>query len=280
MQLTAGIGFKPEHFAEAMSAPADGLWFEVHAENYMVEGGPRIAMLQSLRGRRPLSLHGVGLSLASSETPDVAHLKALKRLCDRFEPALVSEHLAWSRFGGLCFPDLLPFPRDMDALRCVIRNISIAQDVLGRQLLIENPSHYLALAGHEWSETEFLAELVLGSGCGLLIDVNNVVVSANNLRFDAADYIDALPARAIGEIHIAGHRPDPRLGNRLLIDSHDAPVAEPVWNLLARLLRRTGPTPVLLERDGEVPPFDFLLAERDRAAALLANTSREECHHV
>jgi uncharacterized protein (UPF0276 family) len=278
--LTAGIGFKPEHFAEAMSAPAEGLWFEVHAENYMVEGGPRIAMLQSLRGRRPLSLHGVGLSLASSETPDPAHLAALKRLCDRFEPALVSEHLAWSRFGELCFPDLLPFPRDMDALRCIIRNICIAQDVLGRQLLIENPSHYLALDGHEWCETEFLGELVLGSGCGLLIDVNNIVVSANNLGFDAADYVDALPVRVIGEIHIAGHRADPRLGNRLLIDNHDAPVAEPVWRLLDRLLRRTGPVPVLLERDGEVPPFDCLLAERNRAAAMLATITREECHYV
>jgi uncharacterized protein (UPF0276 family) len=164
----------------------------------------------------------------------------------------------------------------MDALRCVIRNISIAQDVLGRQLLIENPSHYLALDGHEWCETAFLAEVVLGSGCGLLIDVNNVVVSANNLGFDATAYLDALPAHAIGEIHIAGHRPDPRLGDRLLIDSHDAPVAEPVWALLDRLLRRTGPVPVLLERDGDLPPFDCLLAERQRAASALADIPHEE----
>src|SRR5689334_18242542 len=180
MTAAAGIGFKAEHYAEALAAPAADLWFEVHAENYMVAGGPRLAMLERLRRERPLSLHGVGMSLAGAAPPDPDHLAALKALVDRFEPDLVSEHLAWSRLDGRCFPDLLPVPRTNEVLtRCAV-NIGRVQDALGREILIENPTHYLALRDHQWSETSFLSELARRSGCALLIDVNNVAVGAHN----------------------------------------------------------------------------------------------------
>lgn len=274
---SAGVAFKPQHFDEAMAASAAGLWFEVHAENYMVEGGPRLTMLAALRKARPLSLHGVGLSLGGAERPDPDHLAALKRLADRFEPFLVSEHLAWSRVGMRCLPDLLPVPRTVEALASVVRNIDITQQALGRRILIENPAHYLPIEGAEWDEPAFLAEIVARTGCGLLIDVNNVAVAANNLGYDPFAYLAALPHRAIGEIHIAGHTPDPALGAALLIDSHDTSVAEPVWELLSALLDEAGSRPVLLERDGDIPPFGELMDERERAAALLM---REDVYHV
>jgi hypothetical protein len=269
MTPTAGLGFKPTHFREALAAPAAGLWFEVHPENYMIDGGPRLAMLAALRAARPLSLHGVGLSLAGAAEPDRGHVARLKRLCDRVEPMLVSEHLAWSRSEGRYYPDLLPFPRTTEALLRIGRNIDRVQNALGREIAIENPSLYVAIPGHEWNETEFLAQLVRRTGCRLLVDVNNVAVSANNLGFSAGAYLDALPAQAIAEIHLAGHRPDPQLGDALLIDSHDAPVAEAVWALYDRLIARAGPVPTLIERDGNLPAFAELMAERDRAAAML-----------
>lgn len=277
MRPTAGIGFKPVYFEEAIACPAAGLWFEVHAENYMAPGGPRIAMLETLRTKSPLSLHGVGLSLAGAERIDRDHLAGLRRLVDRVDPFMVSEHLAWSRFGAVHLPDLLPIPRTTEALRCIVRNIDETQEALGRRILIENPSHYMPLPGHEWDELAFLSEIARRAGCGLLIDVNNVWVSANNLGYSPQRYIDALPWRMIGEIHIAGHRPDAVHGDALLIDSHDAPVAESVWNLLDRVISLVGDAPVLLERDGDVPPFSELLAERNRAAIYLVN-SREFAH--
>lgn len=270
MQCSVGVGFKPEHFDEAVASPADGLWFEVHAENYMVEGGPRLTMLEALRSARPLSLHGVGLSLASVDEPDHAHLQNLRRLIDRFDPFLVSEHLAWSRAGEICFPDLLPFPRTSEMLDLIVRNISITQETLGRSILIENPSLYMNLDGHEWSEADFLRELVRRSGCTLLLDVNNVHVSASNLGFDARTYIDSIPPLAVTEIHLAGHSVDPELGGSLLIDSHDQPVAEPVWALYAHAVRRMGSRPTLIERDGNIPPFRKLMEERNRAVSIIA----------
>ena len=279
MKPTAGLSFKPVHYEQAMACPAAGLWFEVHAENYMVDGGPRLTMLEALRKRFPLSLHGVGLSLAGVDEPDREHLSRFRRLIDRFEPFLVSEHLAWSRHEGTSFPDLLPFPRTTEALEIVARNIDITQSVLGRQVLIENPSLYMQLEGHEWPESLFLAELVKRTGCGLLIDVNNVFVSATNLGFNPISYLDALPRGVIGEIHLAGHSPDPLLGNALLIDSHDAPVSQEVWRLYDWLLARCGADrpPTLIERDDAIPEFDVLLAERDKAAAMMAGT-REVVH--
>lgn len=267
MTPAAGIGFKPQHYHEALTSPAAGLWFEVHAENYMVAGGPRLAMLEELRSSREISLHGVGMSLAGAAEPDADHLQALKRLVDRFEPVLVSEHLAWSRLDGRCFPDLLPVPRTNEVLARCAANVSRVQDALGRQILIENPTHYLALRDHSWSETSFLGELARRSGCGLLIDVNNVAVGAHNTGFNAAEWLEALPGDRVGEIHLAGHSADAE--GSLLIDSHDEPVSELVWNLYEDFVARIGRRPTLIERDGNVPAFAELMAERERAQTCL-----------
>ena len=266
MTLAAGLGFKPEHFVEAVASPA-ALWFEVHAENYMVDGGPRLAMLEELRRERPLSLHGVGMSLAGAADPDPDHLAALKRLVDRFEPELVSEHLAWSRLDGRCFPDLLPVPRTNEVLARCAANIGRVQDALGCPILIENPTHYLALQDHQWSETSFLAELARRTGCGLLIDVNNVAVGAHNLGYDPAAWLEAIPARLVGEIHLAGHSRDAE--GSLLIDSHDEAVSDDVWRLYDDFIARIGSRPTLIERDGNLPPFDELMSERERAQRAL-----------
>ena len=276
MQPTAGLGLKPQHFAQAQACPAAGLWFEVHPENYMAAGGPRLAWLETIRADKPLSLHGVGLSLAADEAPDETHLAALKRLADRLEPFVVSEHLAWSTRRGAYAPDLLPFPRTEAALARIIRHVDRMQAALGRQVLIENPSLYMPLTGHEMDEVDFLATLARRSGCGLLVDVNNVHVSARNMGYDAAAYLDALPGEAVGEIHLAGHEADAHLGEALLIDTHAAPIAEPVWGLYERLVARIGPRATLIERDDNIPDFAELMAERDRAHALLA--AREPLH--
>ena len=272
---TAGLGLKPQHYAEASACPAagstHGLWFEVHPENYMVEGGPRLSWLETIRATRPLSLHGVGLSLAGDERPDTEHLARFRSLIDRYEPFVVSEHLAWSRRGGVYHPDLLPIPRNAEMLSRVCAHIDDAQEALGRRLLIENPTAYLALADHQWDEVDFLVEIARRTGCGLLVDVNNVYVSAANMRASAEAWIDQVPGELVGEIHLAGHRPDSALGEALLIDSHDAPVAEPVWALYRRLIERIGPRPTLIERDGDVPGFSDLLAEQARAAAVLTD---------
>ena len=268
-QLTAGLGLKPRHYEEALACPAAGLWFEVHPENYAVDGGPRLRWLDAIRARHPLALHGVALSLAADAPPDPGHLRRLRRLVDRYEPALVSEHLAWSTWRGAYHPDLLPFPRTNAALARTAANVGIAQEALGRRIAIENPSHYLRIDGHDLDEIAFLGELVRRTGCGLLVDVNNVFVSAANRGYDAAAYVDAIPAAAVMEIHLAGHARDPLLGETLLVDSHDAPVAEAVWALYERLVARIGPRPTLIERDDRLPPFADLLAERDRAHDVL-----------
>lgn len=269
--LTAGLGLKPRHYEEACACRAAGLWFEVHPENHLVDGGPRLAWLHAIRERHAVSLHGVSLSLAADAPPDAAHLSRLGALVNRIEPALVSEHLAWSAWQGTYYPDLLPFPRTNEALARICANVSAVQDALGRRIAIENPSHYVRIDGHERDEIDFLAELSRRTGCGLLLDVNNVHVSAANLGFDATKYIDAFPGAAVMEIHLAGHSIDPALGERLLVDSHDAPVSEAVWALYERLVTRIGPRPTLIERDDQLPEFAVLLAERDRAHALLAS---------
>lgn len=273
--LDAGLGLKPQHYDAAFACSTAGLWFEVHPENYMVAGGPRLAWLEAIRGRHPVSLHGVALSLAADAEPDAAHLKRLAALARRIEPALVSEHLAWSTWRGAYHPDLLPFPRTTEALARIADNVSRAQDALQRRIAIENPSHYLKVDGHEWSETAFLQELARRTGCGLLLDVNNVYVSACNLGFAAEDYLDAFPGTSVMEIHLAGHTTDPNLGDALLVDSHDAPVAPEVWALYERLVRRIGARPTLIERDDNLPEFGVLLAERERAAAVLRGNLAE-----
>jgi uncharacterized protein len=271
----AGLGLKPRHFDEALAARADGLWFEVHAENYMVEGGPRLGLLEAIRAAHPISVHGVALSLAADAPPDESHVARLAALVRRFEPALVSEHLAWSAWRGVHHPDLLPFPRTTAALDRISANIGRVQDALGRAIAIENPSHYLVIEGHEHDEIDFLEELARRTGCSLLLDVNNVFVSARNLGFCAERYIDAFPVQCVAEVHLAGHSADPSLGKRLLIDSHDAPVDAAVWSLYERLIGRIGPRPTLIERDDAVPAFAELMAERARADTMLRQAMKE-----
>jgi len=273
--LGAGLGLRPQHYAAALEDTTSGLWFEVHPENYMVAGGPRLAWLEAIRRDKPIALHGVSLSLAADTEPDPQHLRQLANLVERIEPALVSEHLAWSMWRGVYHPDLLPFPRTTAALKRIAANISRTQEVLGRPIALENPTHYLHLDNHEWSEIDFLRELTQRTGCGLLLDVNNVFISASNLQFDAAAYLDQIPAEAVMEIHLAGHSEDAELGAALLIDSHDAPIAESVWTLYRRLIQRIGARPTLIERDDHLPEFQELLVERQRAQEVLEPTSRQ-----
>jgi uncharacterized protein (UPF0276 family) len=267
--MTAGLGFKTDHLAEALTSRAAGLWFEVHAENYMVDGGPRLAALEALRERRPISLHGVGLSIASVEPPAPEHLGRLKALADRIEPAAVSDHLAWQRWEGGHHADFLPFPRTEAALDIVVGNVDRVQAALNRPLLVENPSLYTDLPAHEMGEAEFLEQLARRTGCGLLIDVNNIFVSASNLGFKAQARIDAIAGELVGEIHLAGHSRDGDPASPLLIDSHDAAVSDAVWALYRRLIARIGPRPTLIERDDHIPAFDVLMAERDIAESLM-----------
>jgi uncharacterized protein len=247
----------------------------------MVDGGPRLAALHVLRDRYPISLHGVGLSLASVEPPDAEHLARLKLLVDRICPSVISDHLAWQRWADIHHADFLPFPRTSEALGYVVDNIDRVQNALGRQLLIENPSLYIELPGNEMTEVDFLVEMASQTGCGLLVDVNNIFVSASNLGFKPESRIDAIPIDMIGEIHLAGHRADADLSSPLIIDSHDMPVADRVWDLYRRLVDRVGPRPTIIERDEDIPPFEALLAERNAAHLILTGSpSRREAAYV
>lgn len=269
--LTAGLGFKPFHLAPALAQRRAGLWFEVHAENYMTDGGPRPRLLDALAVVHPLSLHGVSMSLAGPQPPNPDHLRRFAALVHRVHPRLVSEHLAWSRLGLRYEPDLLPFVRNAQSLQRVVDHVQQVQEAIGRPLAVENPSHYLALEGHTWEEVDFLTELVRRSGCQLLVDVSNVHLSAHNMGFDAASWLDRMPAAAVVEIHLAGHSTDPNLGDALWIDTHDAPVHADTWALYRRLVTRIGPRPTLIEWDGHVPAFDLLMAEAEQAHQLLVS---------
>jgi uncharacterized protein len=269
MSLTAGLGFKMEHLDEALASRSRGLWFEVHAENYMIDGGPRLTALMALRDRFAVSVHGVGLSLASVEPPSSDHLARLKTLVDRVDPIAVSDHLAWQKWNGAQHADFLPFPRTYEALAITAGNVSRVQDALGRPIMVENPSLYVDVGGHEMSEGEFLTALARRTGCGLLLDINNVFVSAHNLGFSPEDALAAIPPEFIGEIHLAGHSADSDPESNLLIDTHGAPVADAVWSLFAATIARIGSRPTLLERDDDVPEFDLLMTERDRIDRIL-----------
>ncbi len=259
-----GVGLRAPHLAAFVAdRPAIG-WLEVHAENYM-GGGAAPAQLDAIRCDYPLSLHGVGLSLGSADGLDEAHLLRLKNLVERYEPCRVSEHLAWSMAGGTYLNDLLPLPYTEESLAIVARHVARAQEVLGRKLLVENPSSYLRFRHSTIAEPDFLAELVRRTGCGLLCDVNNIYVSATNLGFDAACYLDALPPMAVGEIHLAGHAEVMRSGAALLIDDHGSPVPPPVWALYGSALRRFGAVATLVEWDKNLPALPVLLDEARKA---------------
>lgn len=265
--LGVGLGFKPQHFAEAVTETRTGQWWEVHPENHTVAGGPRWQMLEALRERHPLSLHSVSLSLAGPTPLCPVQLDALADMNHRLQPALVSEHLAWSWWQGTYAPDLLPARRSHFLLDLLVQRVDAVQNRLARTIAIENPSHYVPLR-HDWDEVDFLHALAQRSGCQLLIDINNVAVSAHNLGFDPEHWLNRLDGRHVAEIHLAGYHPDPLLGDALWIDGHDAPVAGEVWNLYHALISRIGLRPTLIERDDQIPPYAELQSEGDRARRL------------
>ncbi len=266
-----GVGYKPQHFAELRAAPGPVEWIEVHAENYMGDGGRPLAQLRALSEQFALSVHGVGLSIGGEGDLDADHLARLKHLVAWSQPASFSEHLAWSTHGAEFLNDLLPLPYTNETLARVADHIDQVQATLGCQMLLENPSSYLAFAESTWSETDFLTELVKRTGCGLLLDVNNVFISAANLGLSAQAYIDSFPLHAVGEIHVGGHDEETDdHGAPLLIDSHGKPVVDPVWTLLDITLDKCGARPVLVEWDTDVPDWPTLRSEAERAARALA----------
>ena len=271
--LGAGIGLKPEHYQAARALPkvtntAFAPWFEVHTENYFVDGGPRLDYLAAIREQHPISFHGVGASLGGEQLPEAEHLKQVKRLVDRFQPALISEHAVWSTHQQCYFAELLPMPKTLAALNQLVRNIDAYQNAVGQVICIENPTNYLPFRS-DLDEPEFLVEAAQRAGCLLLLDVNNLYLSSQNCGLNASDYMAKIPSQLVGEIHIAGFDVDANVGDALLIDSHAAPVAEPVWQLLAQALQRFGCTPILLERDDNIPPFETLWQECQQAQAML-----------
>jgi uncharacterized protein (UPF0276 family) len=269
----AGVGFKPEHFEAIMAADRAAGFFEVHAENYMGDGGPPHRQLEALRARYPLSLHGVGLSIGGPRALDREHLKRLASLRRRYEPGLFSEHLAWSSHDTGFLSDLLPLPYTRETLRTVCDHVDETQEAVG-PMLLENPSTYVRFAESDIPETEFLREIARRTGCGLLLDVNNVEVQAGNHCFDATAYLDAFPLEAVGEIHLAGYADD--AGGELRIDAHDSPVRPRVWALYRRVVARIGRKPTLIEWDNDTPDWPTLQAEAARADAQAQAAARKE----
>jgi len=266
----AGTSLKPEHLAAILAdAPQDG-FFEVHAENYMGAGGPPHHALTRIRQDYPVSLHGVCMSIGGPQRIDATHLGRFKTLVDQYEPALVSEHLAWSTHQSTYYNDLLPLPYTEQTLARVANHIDEVQEAIGRPILLENPSTYVVFPESTMSETDFIRALVKRSGCGLLLDVNNVFVSATNHGYSALDYLADFPLHDVGEIHLAGHaeQADDE-GDLLLIDSHDGPVADAVWKLFEIVISRCGPIPTLVEWDSKIPEWPVLRSEATAAQAIL-----------
>ena len=267
----AGLGLKTGHFREVLGSQPDIGFFEVHAENYMVAGGPFHHFLGLIRDQYPLSLHGVGLSIGAEGPLDKQHLQRLAELIQRYQPQAFSEHLAWSSHGPVFLNDLLPLAYDTPTLNRVCAHIDQVQNTLKRPMLLENPATYLGFQRSTLDEPDFIAEVIRRSGCGLLLDVNNVYVSCINHQRDPQAYLDALPLHSVGEIHLAGFAEDcDSLGDRLLIDDHGAPIDQAVWDLYQQALQRIGPVATLIERDNQVPAFDVLLAEARQAERLLS----------
>jgi uncharacterized protein (UPF0276 family) len=261
----AGIGLRAPHIAQVLAERPPVPWFEVHSENYFAAGGAMHTALERVRMDYPLNLHGVGLSLGSTDALDQGHLATLRRLVDRYQPALVSDHICWGAIGGVHLNDLLPLPCTEEALELMVCRVQQVQDVLGREFLVENVSSYLSFRDVEMPESMFVAELVRRSGCGLLLDVNNVYVNSVNHGFDPHAYLRAMPHAAVREIHLAGFTRKDQLPVPLLIDSHSRPVADAVWSLYEEALALCGPQPTLIEWDQDIPELSVLMAEAQRA---------------
>ncbi len=269
-----GVGYKPQHYSDLIDSPGTVGWLEIHAENYMGDGGRPIAQLRQLTERFPISVHGVGLSIGGEGRLDPEHLARLKHLVGWLNPTVFSEHLAWSTHEGAFLNDLLPLPYTEATLTRVSDHIDELQNTIGRQMMLENPSSYLAFDESTWSEPDFLREVAKRTGCGLLLDVNNVFVSATNLNYDPKQYIADYPLEHVGEIHLGGHDEDEDdHGKPLLIDSHGAPVVDPVWALLDHTLSLSGPRPILIEWDTDVPEWPILHAEAERADTALSKVT-------
>jgi len=263
--VRAGVGLKPEHYDTILTTKPDIGWFEIHPENYMGDGGAVHHYMEQIRALYPLSIHGVGLSLGSEEGLSQEHLQSLKNLVDRYQPGLVSEHLAWCRYRDFVLNDLLPVPYTKNSLDIISRNIDQTQNFLGRQILIENPSSYFQLDFTTFTEWEFLVTLAKQSGAGILLDVNNVYVSASNHNFDAEHYIKSIPPELVGEIHLAGHSVQEMRGGKVLIDDHGSEVIEEVWKLYEFTLEHLGNRPTLIEWDANIPEWDVLQNQADIA---------------
>ena len=269
LPLRAGVGFKPEHFEAIRAGRPDIGFFEVHAENHLGAGGPSLRRLEAIRADHALSIHGVGLSIGHPGPLDALHLERVAGLVERFQPEVFSEHLAWSSHGG-ALADLLPLPYTRETLAIVVDHVDAVQTRLKRPILIENPATYVRFDESTLAEADFLAEVLAATGCGLLLDVANVAVSATNHGFDATAYLAALPLETVGEIHLAGRfETVDAAGLPLFVDAHDGPVPADVWALYADVIARIGPTPTLIEWDADLPPFGGLLAEAAKAEAIL-----------
>jgi uncharacterized protein (UPF0276 family) len=274
----AGIGLRFEHHQAVIDSRPDVAWFEVHTENYMGGGAP-LRYLDAIRRDFPVSLHGVGLSFGSAEGLDQAHLERIRQVAERVEPGLISEHIAWSVVGGNYLADLLPLPMTEEALAIVCRHVDQTQTYLKRPILVENPSTYLTFAHSTIPEWEFLTAVAACTGCGILCDVNNIFVSACNHGWDLSVYLDALPSRSIGEIHLAGHTVRPLAdGTIVRIDDHGSHVIDDVWRLYQEALMRFGVVPTLIEWDNNVPPLEILLHEADHAATIIAKMNSDTKH--
>ena len=265
-----GLGLRSVHYADFLERQVPVDFVEVISENFMIDGGRPLDILDRVRQRYPVALHGVSMSIGSADGIDREYLRRLRQLVDRIDPLFVSDHLCWTRIEGFNSHDLLPLPYTHEALDVVATNVLQAQDLLGRSLLIENPSSYLSFAGADMTEWEFLAELCARTGCELLLDVNNIFVSAHNHGFDALDYLNGIPANTVRQIHLAGHSQ----GETLLIDTHDAPVPAPVWALYAAALTQIGPVATMIERDDAIPRLAELLAELEIARQIAATRER------
>ena len=265
-----GLGLRPPYYSDFLNGAVDVDFVEVISENFMIDGGRPRDVLRRVRERHPVALHGVSMSIGSADGLDRAYLKRLRALVDDVEPLFVSDHLCWTRIEGFNSHDLLPLPYTEEALDLVCTNIDIAQDLLGRTLLIENPSSYLTFVQSALTEWEFLEAICARTGCDLLLDVNNVYVSATNHGFDPDAYIDSIPASRVRQIHLAGHSQ----GERLLIDTHDAPVSAAVWSLYERAMQRVGYVATMIERDDRIPPLGEVLAELEIARAIGARLER------
>ncbi len=275
MPKRAGAGLKAEHYRVILETRPDVGFFEVHAENYMGQGGPPHRYLAAIAALYPISLHGVGLSIGGRRPLDKDHLCRLKTLIDRYRPALFSEHLAWSTHEAGFFHDLLPLPYNSDTLEHVCEHVDEVQTMLARQMLLENPSTYVQYAQSTYSETDFIAEVSKRTGCGLLLDVNNVFIASTNQWWSPAAYLESFPLSRVQEIHLAGYTEESDERQRpLLIDTHDRPVSESVWALFERVIGRTGPLPTLIEWDAALPQWPTLHAEAQRADSVILEATK------